>query len=243
MTKTAKVNGERIRALRSNRGLSQKQLAGKVKVDPGTVSRWERGEINRIRHDVLGRMRLALNATEADICAEGPLPESDGGQQVSPKGQMNLSIDPACRNALALVAQRYRVRRQQIVEAAPLLFFIAAEQSLQQRRNRLRELRGAADALVAATPPHLPPHWPVDDTALEAEEQSIGARDLFGTMVGETAGEPDSWNRDEENPFAAFLNAALSGIDQSMEPVEFSEWWPIYKICPDDAPALVGDDP
>jgi len=34
MTKTAKVNGERIRALRSKRGLSQKELAGKVKVDP-----------------------------------------------------------------------------------------------------------------------------------------------------------------------------------------------------------------
>src|ERR1700686_5626700 len=122
MTKTAKVNGERIRALRSKRGLSQKELAGKVKVDPGTVSRWERGDIDRVRHDVLGRMRSALGATEADICAEGPLPESGAAQEAPlPKGQMNLSVDTACRNALSLVARRYGVTRQQIVEAAPLL--------------------------------------------------------------------------------------------------------------------------
>jgi hypothetical protein len=47
---------------------------------------------------------------------------------------MNLSVDAACRNALNLVAHRYQVTRQQIVEAAPLLFFIIAEQCLKELR-------------------------------------------------------------------------------------------------------------
>ena len=184
MTKTAKVNGERIRALRSKRGLSQKELAGKVKVDPGTVSRWERGEIDRVRHDVFGRLRAVLSASEADICGEGPLPENSTTHEASaPKGQMNLSVDTACRNALNLVALRYGVTRQQIVEAAPLLFYIVAEQSLKQRRECLRRLEDAADTLVALRPAHLLPHWPLNEEVLGSEEDSIEHRDLFGSSI------------------------------------------------------------
>src|ERR1700722_13427626 len=122
MKNTIKVNAERISTLRTKRALSQKVLAGKVGVDPGTVSRWEGGEIDRIRQDIFGKLRSVLAATEDDICGEGPFPESRAAQQDPPKGQMNLNVDSACRNALALVAYRYGVTRQQIVEAAPLLF-------------------------------------------------------------------------------------------------------------------------
>lgn len=246
MTKTAKVNAERIRALRSKRGLSQKELAGKLKVDPGTVSRWERGEIDRVRHDVLGRMRSVLGASEADICGEGPLPENGSAQEAPlPKGQMNLSIDTACRNALSLVARRYGVTRQQIVEAAALLFYIVAEESLQHRRKRLAALRDAADAVFFAAPSHLPPYWPVDEEALRAEQESIDTHDLFGTKVGETVGEPEtaSWDPAQENPFAAFLSAGLTGISASAEPVSWADHWePSYRICAEEAAALVGKD-
>jgi transcriptional regulator with XRE-family HTH domain len=246
MTKTAKVNGDRIRVLRSKRGLSQKELAGKVKVDPGTVSRWERGEIDRVRHDVLGRVRSALGASEAEICGEGPLPESLSAQEGrQPKGQMNLSIDTACRNALSLVALRYGVTRQQIVEAAPLLFYIVAEQSLQHRRNRLAALRDASYAVFDAAPAHLPPYWPVDEEALKAEQESINARDLFGTRVGETVGEPEteSWDPARENPFSVFLTAALTAINPSAEPVSWEDRWePAYRICTEEIAAILGND-
>jgi hypothetical protein len=191
-------------------------------------------------------MRSALGATEADICAEGPLPESGAAQEAPlPKGQMNLSVDTACRNALSLVARRYGVTRQQIVEAAPLLFYIVAEQSLRQRRKCLAALRDAVDAVFAAAPSHLPPYWPVDEEALEAEQESIDARDLFGRRVGETVGEPETeaWDFAQENPFAAFLTAALTTINAAAESVSWADHWePSYRICAEEAEALVGKD-
>ena len=41
---------------------------------------------------------------------------------------------------LSLVQGRYGVSREQIVEIAPLLFFLVAEQSLQGRRQRVADL-------------------------------------------------------------------------------------------------------
>lgn len=242
--KSIKINGERIRAFRIKAGLEQKALAGKIGVDAGTVSRWERGAIDRVRSDVFGRLCPVLDATEDDLCGEEPLPEK---RQEVQKGQMNLNIDPACRNALSLVALRYRLTRQRIVEAAPLLFFIAAEQCLQQRRERLRKLREAADRIIDATPSHLPsPYIRLEEA--EAEECSIEARDLFGKIVAKTVGEPypyPGWDPGRDNPFAAFLSAALAGVDRSAEPVS---WWghsllrPAYTICAGEAANLVGGD-
>lgn len=245
MSKTIKINGECVRAFRTKRGLSQKELAGRVKVDAGTVSRWERGEIDHVRRDIFGKLCQVLDATEAQIRGDEPLPESSAAQQAL-KGQMNLSIDRACRNALSLVAMRYGVTRQRIVEVAPLLFCIAAEQSLQQRRKCLADLRSAAEAVYDAAPSHLPRYWPVDEGVLKAEQRSIESRDLFGSIVvdAETLGVWDSeWDEETDNPFAAFLSAALAGIFESAEAVRWPPYSePSYAICEEEVTALVGDD-
>jgi transcriptional regulator with XRE-family HTH domain len=154
-SKTIKINGECVKALRTKRGLSQKELAGKVKVDVGTVSRWERGEIDHLRRDIFGKLCIVLNATEAEICGDEPLPESSASLHAAARGQMNLSINTACRNALSLVAMRYGVSRQQIVEAAPLLFVVAAESSLRERRELLAAVRDKVEEALAAGPGHL----------------------------------------------------------------------------------------
>jgi len=244
MKNTIKIKSARVTALRAKRGFSQKQLAGKVLVDAGTVSRWERGTIDKVRPDTFGRLKRALNATENDLCGEGPLPDAESAQPESAREQMNLSIDSACRNALHLVARRYGVTRQQIVEVAPLLFFIAAEQSLDQRRNSLRLFEEAADSVVEATPHHLPKQYPVDSQAVDEEKKSIKALDLFADNVFA----PDDfrtreWDSDLDNPFATFLSEALRRISQSAEPLSWnSSGSPSYQVCVDEAAAIVGGD-
>jgi transcriptional regulator with XRE-family HTH domain len=243
--KTRKINGRRIKALRQQLGLNQEAFAEDVGVVLGTVSRWERGQIDRVREQTLTKICSVLKVSERDISDEGPLVEREIAQQE--KRQMNLSVSEACRNALHLVALRYEVTRQQIVELAPLLFFIAAEQSLQMRRKRLDDARDAASAVLNAAPPHLALYCCAvdDERALDIEERSIKERDLFGTTVFENVGEPDDrdWDEGEGNPFASFLSDALRNVSEPAESVRV--WGPpsaqaSYEICGDQAAAFVG---
>ncbi|RNJ50932.1 helix-turn-helix domain-containing protein [Methylocystis hirsuta] len=247
MKNTVQINPERMAALRTKRGLSQKELARKMNVDVGTVSRWERGKSKRIRRDAFGKLCSALDVAQDEICGDGPLPENRTESREPQKGQMNLSVDAACRNALSLVALRYRVTRQQIVEAAPLLFFIAAEKSLQERCKRLDALQAAADAVYEAYPPHLPIPASVDEETLECERRSIEAHDLFGSIVTDNvnvgAHYAEGWDEGESNSLTVFLKASLADVSDS---ATFEHWqpglWPRYEICAEEAAKVVGGD-
>jgi transcriptional regulator with XRE-family HTH domain len=251
MKKNRKINGKRLAGLRGSAGLSQKVLAAKVGCDSRTVSRWELGEIDHVREDKFGKLCSVLKTTEAVLCGEGPLPNTSTSQDVPQKGQMNLNIDPACRNSLTLVAFRYGVTRQQIVESAPLLFDIAAKEYLQDRQKRLHQLRGAADELLTSHPSHLPVKAPIDFNALDSEQRSIEKRDLFATLVAEELGSPydqgdDDWDEGEQNPFAVFLRDRLAKVcgPEASRPFR---WYPggspEYQICAEEASNFVGDDP
>ena len=65
----AKGWGERLVRQRTTLGLSQKDAALKIGVDPGTLARWERGE-REPAGVLLGRVEMFLDETEA-LCQEG----------------------------------------------------------------------------------------------------------------------------------------------------------------------------
>jgi hypothetical protein len=199
------------------------------------------------RSGVLEAVLTAL-AKALDVHPESLCPTTEAARDV-----MKLRIESAARNALTLVALRYRISRESIIEIAPLLFFIAAEQCLQQRRERIGELRASADALfdLQRGIRHLPPHWPVDESVVSSEEQSIKARDLFGKKVLEDAPQFMSeldvdFDEAEQNPFVTFLRDGLSKISNSPETVESVRWtpglWPSYEICTEEAANVVGND-
>ncbi len=149
------------------------------------------------------------------------------------------------------MAKRFGVSRRYIVELAPLLFYFTAEQNLAARRNRLEEIREAANSLekLQSRMPHLPSLWPVDEEALLAERESIEARDLFGrgfanrNFFGQRG---ESYKDDEHNPFAAFLTEALEktrGPNDADEPVRCPTISsPSYWICYDEAAERVAGD-
>jgi len=166
---------------------------------------------------------------------------------------MKLRIETAARNALTLVAVRYRISRESIIEIAPLLFFIAAEQSLKERQSRIADVRASADALfdLYRGIPHLPPKWPIDEEAVSSEQQSIKTRDLFGKKVLDGAQQltsemSDDFDEAEQNPFVIFLRNSLSNISTCTELADSVRWapglWPIYQICSEEAASVVGND-
>jgi transcriptional regulator with XRE-family HTH domain len=203
MTISHNINPDRLRFWLNKCRLSQKELAAKIGTDVGTVSRWKTGKTRKIRSNKLAKLCEVLGVTQTELCADGPLSEAG---DAAPRGQVTMMLDTACRNALALVARRYGVTRQQIVEVAPLLFAIMAEQSLAERRNRL-------DGYHDAAPSHLRgslrgPYDEDDNELLDAEERSIRQRDLFASHVVDR-----DENHHKSNPFAVFLSKRLSETD------------------------------
>ena len=239
------LNGKALAEARRKKGWTQVELsdATKPKIDVSTISRIERGKPTRVRANTLRGLAKALDVQPDNLC-----PVADAERDV-----MKIRMETAARNALALVAQRYRISRESIIEAAPPLFFIAAEQSLKERQSRMADLRASADALfdLYRGIPHLPPEWPVDEGAVSSEERSIKARDLFGTKVLDDAqqfiSELDAdFDEADQNPFVAFLRASLFRASNSTEIAGSVRWspslWPSYEICAEEAATIVGND-
>jgi transcriptional regulator with XRE-family HTH domain len=240
------LNGKALTEARRKRGWTQVELSEvtKPKVDVSTISRIERGKPTRVRANTLRALAKALDVQPESLC-----PAAEAERDV-----MKLRIEAAARNALTLVAHRYRIGRESIIEIAPLLFFIAAEQSLKERQNRIADVRASADALfdLYRGIPHLPPEWPIDEGAVSSEEQSIKARDLFGRKVLDDAqqfmSELDTgFDEAEQNPFVQFLRDSLSKASEANEVAGSVRWspglWPSYEICAEEAATIVGNDP
>lgn len=240
-----RINPDRFAALLDRCGLSQKELAAIIGTDVGTVSRWKTGKIRTVRSDKLTRLCEVLRTTPTELCADGPLPEAAAAGDAAPRGQVTMMLDTACRNALALIARRYGVTRQQIVEIAPLLFAIMAEQSLAERRDRLKGFHDAQDKCFDAAPPHLGrllrgrSDEGDDAKVLEAEQLSIEQRDLFAARVsGRYA------NEDASNPFAAFLSERLA---ETKPEIKAGVTWdegdaPRYCVGTEELKDLLGKD-
>ena len=126
---------------------------------------------------------------------------------------IKIRIDSAARKRAALVARRYQISREQIIATAPLLFFIAAEQCLQERQNRIADVRASADALFELYRgiPHLPAEWPIDEAAVRSEERSIKARDLFGEKVLDDAQQFMSELDDDYDETGRIVRHVLAG--------------------------------
>ncbi len=235
------LNPKALVEARKRKRWTQSQLseATKPQINVSTISRIERGKPYRVRESTLKQFATALGVQPRDLC-EDTTPKPD---------LMKVPMGIGARNALALVAKRYRVNRRTIIELAPLLFYIAAEQSLRSRRKCLEEIREASDSLyhLESKVQHLPPAL-IDSTALDLEHSSIEQCDLFGRTFGGTRDlclKP--YNDAEENPFAAFLTDALAetrGPNDPDEPVRCPSWGgePSYYICQDEAAEIVGGD-
>lgn len=248
---TKPINGSTLKTLREKKGFSLKVLAGKSGVSVSQIVRLERGSDSPPRATTLAGLSKALNVeteqlTEEAISESGPAP-------LSPKQQANFRIASSARNALGLVAMRYRIDPGDIVEAAPLLFYLFAEGSLKAREGRLQNAWEKFDAVEreATGFPHLPKAAFIrsEPPAFDIEGESIRNRDLFAQAVEKgldaafVDDDRESYDDARQNPFVSFLRQIAGdwGIDADIE-----GWGPYvgpeYEICETEAHEFVGGD-
>jgi DNA-binding XRE family transcriptional regulator len=224
-----KIKGGIVKELRDERGWTQDDLAKKAGLNKQSIFRIEKGEYQGTRRETIAQLSKAFGVDAVVLTGRPPTqpaPQADDADPLAPEAgetdpfgnasQLNLRIDNAARNALALTARRYGVQLSEIVEIAPFLFFLMAERSLQRRRERLGEISNAiAEAeLLRDRHRYLPIDIPGNDDQICCEENSIQKNDIFGRLY-EGASNVRSfryvrdYDNNTDNPFAGFLRVRL----------------------------------
>jgi transcriptional regulator with XRE-family HTH domain len=250
MTMGQTIDPQRLKQLRKSRGLTQKDLAQKARLNEQTVYRLER-ERKPVRVGNLERLSEALRVEAGVLTGEKPIP-SDVSQAATSLDeaayQLNVRVDAPIRNAFELVARRYRVSVSKIAQLAPLLFVVVAEASLKHRRKKLEELEAAlghiSDTLDTDFP-HLPVSlfYATDDheQGIRAEQASINRGDIFGQDRFDPYGETRSYDNDVFNPFFAYLKALTAASDE-ITINALGRTSTEYRVCRSEAAALAEGD-
>ena len=264
-----------VKQLREERGWTQDDLAKKAGLNKQSIFRIEKGEYQGTHRETIAQLCKAFDvdtgvltgrpatipATQAND-ADPLAPEAGEADPCGNVSQLNLRVDNAARNALALTARRYGVQLSEIVEIAPFLFFLMAERSLQRRRTTLSEIGNAIAEVESLRDRHryLAIDIPGNDDQMCCEENSIRTNDIFGRLYesannGRSFRHVRDYDDNAQNPFSAFLKDELKALKDSL-PEEsrrairssFDGWhpdvWssPGYRICLDEAVAMVGSD-
>ncbi len=249
------LDPNRLRQLRKLKDLTQDTLAKKARLTKQTIHRIEAGRQRNIRPKTIERLCQALGV-EADVLSgKKPLPlheRQPADASDDSRYQLNVRLNGAVKNSFALAALHYQVPVARIVELAPLLFVVAAEQSLKRRREKLDELTRAFDDVEALQSNflHLPPSIASSDysqDAFFAEKQSIDDRDIFGTKIPDEiftlSPVADEYDESEHNPFAVYLKE-LAAATTGAANLDYFDARSLtsYEVCRDEALALSGGD-
>jgi transcriptional regulator with XRE-family HTH domain len=205
------LNAETLKTFRKRRGWSQDELAEKSDCSKEQISRWERGETVRIRKTSRERLCKALGVKWEELTKRSE--ESETDSWLEPTIRLNDRVRQSTRTGLELVSLIYGVRRADIIEMAPLLFLIAAEKSLQARKQALdaavKETDHAAASARGAAPHLFQAFWPgYDDDAIEQERKWITERRVFGWP--DYSSEDD--NGAEYSPYVNYLKKLLEEL-------------------------------
>lgn len=240
------IDGTRLQKQRKAKRLTQEALAEASGIDLQTISRIERGQIQTPRARTIEALAKALKVDPNQLASQSTDVDNEPsfGWGVA-SSQFNRRVDHDKRNAFSLVAQRYGVSSQQILDMAPLIFAVLAEQSLNERRIALsRACIAIADAETAfGCLTHLTPRFEhYASEALAEEDRAIERRDLFARTI------PDDeicygFATETHAPFVRFLAKC---VDQTPGVKEFG-WYneaesPHYLLEPGTALELAGGD-
>ena len=254
-----KINPQTLRAIRDKRCLSQQALADMSRVTKKTISRIETGagDPNRIRNHTVQKLASALSV-KPEVLGRAPSDHSDEERHLADVGYQSVKSYISDDAALAYqqVKDRYGISRNALAEMAPLFFVLLAESSLVWRREALKEIDEATEALRkldCGTIGHLSfvnAVYRVEEGA-GGEEDSINERDIFGENLSDYAFDL-GYDPNVSNPFAEFLRHLCKKIDDR-EVVELdhdgnTDLWnmngkvPSYRIFGPQFDQITGDD-
>jgi transcriptional regulator with XRE-family HTH domain len=231
-----KINPNTLKSLRNQHDLTQEELAGRIRCNTVQVSRWERGENRRPRKDLREKLAKALRTDWETLTRPPTEVPQDELQRIVPKEQLNIRVEKATKTALELVCLRYGVKSATVVELAPLLFLITAENSLRFRRDKLRAACALMSDAETTALSHLGKYvfysnW--DDKASD-EEKSISKRDIFAeTLEGWDWG---IWDEENDCPYTNYLRHLADDLIEEGDAV--AEISPNHGTAPDYKIAL-----
>jgi transcriptional regulator with XRE-family HTH domain len=214
------LNPDTLKAVRNEKNLSRAELAEKCGCTLETVGRWERGKAKATQQRLKDALCEALDVPWEALCRPHqpkstikPGAPDDGRQErVRP---LNARVSHRAHLAFTLASQRYGVRIADIVELAPLLFMVAAEQSLADRQKKVDALGDAFDTLEAKRDDLRQINarilFPDICEITEGEAASIARREVFGCDHWESW----NWNDDKLDPFVNYLRTTIEAAGLS----------------------------
>lgn len=226
-----KLHPEALKAARTKRNWSQKQLAKEAGISSDQIGRWERSkEPRKIRTQSQEKLSKALRVPWEEL-TRMPVRDEILARFDDELGrvQLNIRVHRKVRNALQHVCLRYSLRPADVIKLAPLLFFIIAEKSLVHRQANLEAMEeqlGQLECDSSAVARHLAVGLNFRDSlvdeALNSEHQSISQRDILGKHVQLE----NSYQADPEcsNPFVNYLNALMADIPIGLVDIDYFEW-------------------
>ena len=178
-----KIQPETLRKLRKERGLSQQELAKEARIDKKTVAHIEGGK-GEPRASTVERIAKVLRV-KAEVLAEAPDTEAVKRAELQKLGLrvIKLPIDGETLISYDLVEKNYGVGMRGLVYAAPMLFTLLAEMSLNERRRRLKKMQKKWKGYEQNVPEHMIPNHARHEDSANAEENSINKRDLFARRI------------------------------------------------------------
>ena len=183
-------------------------VASKAGTSRNTLDRALKGE--PVHKSSLRKIASALGVTVEHLSSDADKPTGSSSEGRTPQ-RVWWTTSPTARLNLQMVARRYGVEPTTIFESAPILFAIAAEQSLRERRERLADIGEGLHALIlddlGERVPGLRHGVYRSETALGVEEASIRARDI--DFRNEDADEPGNGR----SPFVEFLADRIREFD------------------------------
>lgn len=249
------IDPNTLRSEREKKKWSLDDLAKRCGINRQSIHRIESGNSPKNRDNVIERLANALGVSEDILtaAAEASVSEKkmDESDEKFSESQLNLRVSNGSRNALVLTALRYGVSQAQIVELAPFLFFWAAEMSLRARRTKLDAIQKKYDEIdqVSEDVRHVQfrtLHHYNNGEPIEAEDESIEKRDIFGATIGDYGAEshmPHNYEESEDNPMTMFLKELVAEFSDT---AEFDGWFPDlspnYSICKKEVLSIVGGD-
>ena len=251
-----RINPASLKAKREELGLSLDELAERSTINKATIHRIERGKTKRTNAHTVRQLAQGLGVEPRELM--GVKTDGSGDDDAFYyRSQLNLRVSHEARNALTLVGWRYGVKPTDIIELAPLLFHIAAEESLAERLENLGALRAARDQIRAMDDkfPHISERMVEDWDGVEFDDlemRSIRARDLHGSMLDEydsyrgIDSRPPSYEEGEQNPFIQHLRRRFSTIGAAEDQPAQLEWQdgcsPRYALGKPEALRYFGGD-
>lgn len=238
------INPRQLKHWRTKRSLSMEDLAEASSVDKSTIYRIEVAPPPKksIRAHVLRALARGLDVKEEQLADEAEPVAEKPRREPQDRSQVTFKLGSPPRNALSFVSRRYRINPTTIIELAPLLFVMVAEDSLRKRAERLSALHAAR--LGSGTLPST--YTDAAERFEEDEARSIRARDIFGLQLNDPDIQPPPLPRGVDpvgqwNPFELHVR---EWFERSGEVGGIHEWecGPVYSVCREAALAFAGGD-